>query len=308
MKNNICLEWIADNAFNDGKVGKIAFNDNMSIAKLQGKDVFKSGPIENSHHTFLLVTKGKIHFVTKGEDVVVYSPAYIEFIVHYRHISLRTDEQFEGYLLVTEQSFFQSIADDTRSVFAKCMYKYAQKPILSLRNLDIEHILPFINILLSTIDQKEHFFLHGVMKNTFIALHFEIWNIIFRELKDDERNEVANHWDDILSHFLYLMHTNCFRHHDVGWYAEKLCVSSNTLSVKLKRAYGKSASQLIDECIIEEAKIYLRNPSNTIQKVADKLHFSDQTVFYKFFKRHTGMSPSEFQKKEYYNKEIQKSG
>lgn len=133
------------------------------------------------------------------------------------------------------------------------------------------------------------------MKNTFMALHFEIWNIIFRELKDDEKNEPANHWDDVLSRFLYLMHTNCCRHHDVAWYAEKLCVSPNTLSVKLKRAYGKSASQLIDECIMEEAKIYLFNPSNSIQKVADKLSFSDQAVFYKFFKRCSGMSPSEFQ-------------
>lgn len=296
MKRYICSEWISESAFDEGKVDQAAFNDDMSVLKLHGKGIFKSGMIKNLHHTFLLVTNGKVNFIARGENIVVHSPAYIEFIAFYRQICLNTDSEFEGYLLVTEQSLFQRIAEDTRSVFARCMYKYGQKPILSLDDCELGRLLPFINILLNTINQKEHYFLHGVMKNTFIALHFEIWNIIFRKLKNDTGNEPVNRWNDVLSHFLYLMHTNCCRQHEVGWYADKLCVSPNTLSVKLKRVYGKSASQLINECIMEEAKIYLRNPSNSVQRVAEMLSFSDQAAFYKFFKRLSGVSPSEFQK------------
>lgn len=296
MKKYICSEWIAENAFDEGRVERTAFNDDMSVVKLHGKDVFKSGLIKNLHHTSLFVTNGKVHFTTRGESIVVSSPAYIEFIAFYRHVCLQSDNEFEGYLLVTEQSLFQRIAEDTRSVFSRCMYKYGQKPILSLDDSEMNRILPFIAILFNTIDQKDHCFMHGVIKNTFIAMHFEIWNIIFRKFKNETSNDPVNHWNDVLSHFLYLMHANCCRQHEVGWYASKLCVSANTLSVKLKRVYGKSASQLINECVMEEAKIYLRNPSNSVQKVAEKLSFSDQAAFYKFFKRLSGMSPSEFQK------------
>jgi AraC-like DNA-binding protein len=45
-----------------------------------------------------------------------------------------------------------------------------------------------------------------------------------------------------------------------------------------------------------EAKILLRNPSLSIQQIADQLNFSDQSSFGKFFKKHHRMSPLEYRK------------
>lgn len=70
----------------------------------------------------------------------------------------------------------------------------------------------------------------------------------------------------------------------------------DALSAKLKKLYGKTANQLISESLIEEAKVCLLNPANSVQDVAEKLCFSDQASFSKFFKRYCGMSPGQFKK------------
>ena len=56
---------------------------------------------------------------------------------------------------------------------------------------------------------------------------------------------------------------------------------------------GKSANKWIDESLIVEAKILLKTPDITVQRVADLLNFSDQSTFGKFFKKHVGLSPME---------------
>jgi AraC-like DNA-binding protein len=48
--------------------------------------------------------------------------------------------------------------------------------------------------------------------------------------------------------------------------------------------------------VIVEAKSLLRDPSLTIAQVADMLYFSDQFFFSKFFKRYTGITPSDYRK------------
>ena len=49
---------------------------------------------------------------------------------------------------------------------------------------------------------------------------------------------------------------------------------------------------IIDELLLEETKLALRNPDYSIQSVSDQLFFSDQSAFGKFFKRCYGISPA----------------
>jgi AraC family transcriptional activator of pobA len=83
----------------------------------------------------------------------------------------------------------------------------------------------------------------------------------------------------------------------VSFYAEKLNVTSKYLSESVKEISGKTAGELIDEMVILEAKVLLKNSNLTISQVADLLHFSDQFLFSKFFKGHAGFSPSEYRKR-----------
>ena len=69
------------------------------------------------------------------------------------------------------------------------------------------------------------------------------------------------------------------------------------LSSAVKEVSGKTAARWIDEAVIPEAKTLLKYSGMSIQEIAYHLNFSTQSFFGKYFKLHTGTSPSRYKRK-----------
>jgi AraC-like DNA-binding protein len=80
----------------------------------------------------------------------------------------------------------------------------------------------------------------------------------------------------------------------MAFYADKLCLTPKYLSTLIKQASGRSAPDWIDDFVILEAKNLLKYTGLAIKEIVYKLHFPNQSVFFKFFKAHTGLTPSEY--------------
>ncbi|MBE7171529.1 MAG: AraC family transcriptional regulator [Williamsia sp.] len=78
----------------------------------------------------------------------------------------------------------------------------------------------------------------------------------------------------------------------VSYYANLLHVTPKHLSKTIKEVTGKTSGEIIDEMVVQEAKVLLDDPSLSVSQVADKLNFTDQFSFSKFFKKHTSTPPS----------------
>ena len=76
-------------------------------------------------------------------------------------------------------------------------------------------------------------------------------------------------------------------------YAAALNVSEKILNEATMRRNGVRASSIIYNQLILESKRLL-NTGMSAKEIAFELNFSDQAHFSKFFKAHTGLSPSEF--------------
>lgn len=83
----------------------------------------------------------------------------------------------------------------------------------------------------------------------------------------------------------------------MGFYADQLHITPKYLSSVIKEVSGRSAVEWIDRYVILEAKALLRYSGLSIQEIAYELNFSTQSFFGKYFKHHTGMSPSEYKSK-----------
>ena len=100
--------------------------------------------------------------------------------------------------------------------------------------------------------------------------------------------------DSILKEFGELLTLNIKTETSVGFYAEKLCISKQYLSLLVKEKTHVTIGTIIASMRIETAARMLRNPDLSIQQVAEQISFSDQSSFGKFFKKHTGMSPLKY--------------
>jgi AraC-like DNA-binding protein len=77
----------------------------------------------------------------------------------------------------------------------------------------------------------------------------------------------------------------------VSQYAQKLAVTPNHLTQTIKQLTGKTSTGIIKSKQLIEIKRLLVNTNLTIAEIADRLNFSDQSYFTKFFKHETSMSP-----------------
>ncbi|PIF45220.1 AraC-like DNA-binding protein [Chryseobacterium sp. 52] len=84
--------------------------------------------------------------------------------------------------------------------------------------------------------------------------------------------------------------------HSVKEYADLLSISPNHLNKSIKKATGKTASEIINEALLMEAKALLSLPRFSVSEIAFALGIEDVSYFSRFFKKHNGMSPSDYRK------------
>jgi len=80
----------------------------------------------------------------------------------------------------------------------------------------------------------------------------------------------------------------------VSFYADKLLISTKKLNRITQEMLGQSVKKYIDEFLIIEIKRFLMNTNFTITEIAYKSGFEETTNFVKYFKKQTGLNPSEF--------------
>ena len=95
--------------------------------------------------------------------------------------------------------------------------------------------------------------------------------------------------------FLGLLHEHAVREHQVGFYADKLCITPRYLN-EIVSSYmnGKTPKQLIDEQLAVEIKVLLNDPHLSVAEIALLCNFPDQSYLSRFFRKQTGFSPKEF--------------
>ncbi len=82
----------------------------------------------------------------------------------------------------------------------------------------------------------------------------------------------------------------------LSFYAAQLHMAPNTLSKKIKSRYHKTPAQMIRERVILEAKKQIHLTRRSIKEIAAALNFTDEFHFSKYFKKYTGVSPTQFRK------------
>ena len=117
------------------------------------------------------------------------------------------------------------------------------------------------------------------------------------EYTTDSRQSVSVQ-QNIYANFCALLNEDPRVVNHVAYYASKLNTSPQNLSAACRKNVNLTASEVLAGYIIKEAKRLLFYTTNSISEVAYKLGFSDKSNFSKYFKRYTGITPTDFRKQE----------
>ena len=102
----------------------------------------------------------------------------------------------------------------------------------------------------------------------------------------------------LFADFINLLETDICHNHTVSYCAKCLHISPQYLRRIVKEVSGDNAYQLISKFLLKEICHLLRGTHLSIQEIADRLHFSDQAVMSKFFKRNKGIPPLKYRNEQ----------
>lgn len=94
--------------------------------------------------------------------------------------------------------------------------------------------------------------------------------------------------------FIGLLDLHARDQHDVGFYADALCVSTGHLRKCVRSATGMPAKYFIETALVSEAYLLLADERLSVTEVSELLCFGTLSSFSHFFKKHAGFSPSEY--------------
>ena len=94
--------------------------------------------------------------------------------------------------------------------------------------------------------------------------------------------------------FKRLLEDNFLQVHKVIEYASLLNITEKHLNEICKRFNGKTASAMVFDRLVLEAKRLLQHSDLTIKEISFQLNFNDPSHFSKFFKKHTGVTTKDF--------------
>lgn len=100
----------------------------------------------------------------------------------------------------------------------------------------------------------------------------------------------------LLRRFLQRVEDDYLNHLQVSHYAEQLQVTPTHLSRVCREITGKSASALIQDRLMLQARLALSGSSDRVTKIAYDLGFADPAYFTRVFTARTGTSPTEFRR------------
>jgi len=114
--------------------------------------------------------------------------------------------------------------------------------------------------------------------------------------KEADHKEDMSRPESIMRKFMELAGRNIEKEVSIGFYANQLCISKQYLSEVVKKHTGHTIGVVLSTFRYEWCMKYVNDSSLSIKEIADKMGFPDQATFGKFFKKHKGMSPSNYRK------------
>ena len=102
----------------------------------------------------------------------------------------------------------------------------------------------------------------------------------------------------VFDRFIQLVNQHCREHHQIAYYAERMCLTERYLGTVIRQTSGATAKDWIDRALITQAKVLLRHTDHSVLQVSEELHFSNPAFFSKYFKRLVCATPLEYREKD----------
>ncbi|WP_426090937.1 AraC family transcriptional regulator [Flavobacterium sp. DSR3-2] len=241
------------------------------------------------HNSYVLV------FFTKGSgtheidfDIFTIQPGSMFFLqpgqMHHWDLS----DDVEGFVIFYSQEMY-NLYFGQKTIGEYPFYSSMDnKPEMFFDTSESKAILPYFeSLILET--QTIQLLKQDKIMNLLDVIHIEI----ARKYSETYFHE-AHSYNVKIKNFEVLLEQNFKIEKAASFYASQLNITLKHLNRICNEILQKTTTEVITDRIILEAKRMLMDKKFTINEIASELGFDDYSYFTRLFKKHTGMTPTNF--------------
>lgn len=192
-------------------------------------------------------------------------------------------EQKEGYLFAVDKETFLDINEQINSKYLSGYFSNVFVPLGDKAGKRLGQLMEF---MFSEYRDENRFLL---LKTYMQAFLFEIASC-FDESTISSK-QVVNHVAVKLQKLIENYYTS---EQNTSFYAEELGVSAKKLNEIALQSSGSTVKQLLQKALLLAVKREIRLGQKNIKEIAFDLGFEDPAYLTRFFKKHTGLTPTQF--------------
>ena len=234
--------------------------------------------------TLILLDKGESRAIVEGKEYHLKAPSLAIVMPNQTYCLLEASEELNLRAIIMSNRF-------TANLMSSSLNRMVQKnPILEISS-DIISFNTYYKVLLHTVKSPiKSYRFETAQHLTMSMLYFYIRKLVKIE-NDKKRKEVIfdNFCEELRKYFSI--------NRTIPFYSGRLGVSPKYLNDIVKEKTQITANDYIDKVTVTECKALLSSTEMSIQRISMLMNFSSYSGFGKFFKRMTGMSPTEYRER-----------
>jgi len=258
-------------------------------------------PRELSHYprrimggVFILVTEGSADIIINIGDYEVSKDAFIIVAPGSIVQIVRKSNDFSAFYIAFSPDFIaRTFLTQSMSPFFTSIN---QSPVLMPDENPKSVLLPdYIALFRRAYEREKGNFYSMALRSLAVSLMYEL-NSIYKSRRNDAEISRIPRKSALYRQLISLIVKYYNRERSIAFYAGELCLTPKYLSAVILEVSGKHVSDLISRAVIMDAKSQLKSSDLTVSQISESLNFPDASLFGKYFKKHTGMTPAEYRK------------
>lgn len=177
-------------------------------------------------------------------------------------------------------------------------YEYVkQNPVTYLREEYLEYVVQVLDILEKARRMVDDDVFDKIAEKQLASLFLAQQDYLRKcGQANNEHLEYVPRKKELFRNFIQSLLKSHSLSREVLFYANELGISSGYLNEICNDVSSHSAKDIIDSTVMARLKFELSYTSKSVQELADEYNFPSQSYFTRYYKRLTGMTPSEFRK------------
>lgn len=263
------------------------------LEEIHSEAPYKSPLFRANYYSIVMISSGQGRYIVNSQFYEM-KPCTIYFSNPGHVKGFEVYEQANGFVITFAESFLKQYVHE--KIFNEFPFLIAEIVPPQYPELSIFQNFHDLGTQLLQEYNSTSTYKFKIVGSLMVVLLLKIKERFWNDESNSSSSIVLTFKRNLEAHFRDLAVGKTSTLYQVQDYADAQHLHPSYLTTVIKSKTGKSVNTWISEKIVAEAQAILSRSGASVQEIAYQLGFKEAGHFSRFFKKHTGITPSEFRR------------